>query len=710
MVAHVHPSRLTTGEIDRRVDQRGERFRIGRLAQRTVRGFDHLSGGRAAAALRAQRGERKGCHERGGDALAGCIPDDHGQGVSRDLDVVPVTADEVRLTLQRNESRSRSVRDRSLQQVALDRRRDRQLALLQRELLQLLEADLHLAEAARDLSDLVPGADIDLVIELPPAHGPCRVDQLRKVRHQVTRQDDGHGDPNGERADRQRDEGDDRGVGAELEIALARDHGPVLRLAQQLTEGLDLGDQRAPVLPEHPEGCRAATLRMERNHVVVDEDLEALSGFDEIGQQFPLLARLEERLGAALVHVRRGDLAFVLGEQRRIPFDQEPVDGCGLCGVRANDLVHGNEARDGTIEDASLDRCERAQQREGDPPEECDQDDQEREAADDLPPQGKLHRKSILDDVRQSRASRPGPTVPNEVGHRITRVGLGAGALVGLGAYAFYEPFRFHLVHHDVPVRAEGPVRTILHVSDTHLNASDDRLYRFLVSLPERLGETPDLVLATGDLIEGNSGIRRVVDALARLEARLGRFYVLGSHDYYMSSGPSYSKYFRRHKKPSVALRTATDELTSGLHEKGWVPLTNRTEFLDTPEGRIRLAGVDDPHLRRHRTGHIGRSAEDALAIALVHAPDVVSEWALNGFDLILAGHTHGGQVRVPGVGAVVTNCSLPAGLAAGLNRVGNSWLHVSPGLGNGLYSPIRFNCPPEATFLRLVPGGGRTS
>jgi predicted MPP superfamily phosphohydrolase len=194
------------------------------------------------------------------------------------------------------------------------------------------------------------------------------------------------------------------------------------------------------------------------------------------------------------------------------------------------------------------------------------------------------------------------------------------------------------------------------------------------------------------------------VDALARLEARLGRFYVLGSHDYYMSAGPSYSKYFRRTTGPSVARRTASDELEAGLQEKGWVPLTNRTEHLEVPEGRIRLSGVDDPHLRRHRTDHIERGTDEAMAIALVHAPDVVSEWALNGFDLVLAGHTHGGQVRVPGVGAVVTNCSLPVGLAAGLNRVGNTWLHVSPGLGNGRYAPIRFNCRPEATFLRLSP------
>jgi predicted MPP superfamily phosphohydrolase len=237
------------------------------------------------------------------------------------------------------------------------------------------------------------------------------------------------------------------------------------------------------------------------------------------------------------------------------------------------------------------------------------------------------------------------------------------------------------------------------------MNSGDTKLREFLARLPEELGEVPDLVIATGDLIEGNSGIDPLVDALARLEASLGRFYVLGSHDYFYSSGPSYTKYFSSRRERTPARRTASEDLESALQEKGWISLTNRTEFVDTPKGRIRLAGVDDPHLRWHTTEHIATEEKDALALALVHAPDVVSEWVLNGFDVIMAGHTHGGQVRIPGIGAVVTNSSLPAALAAGPHRIGRSWLHVSPGLGNGRYSPIRFACRPEATFLRLVSG-----
>lgn len=280
---------------------------------------------------------------------------------------------------------------------------------------------------------------------------------------------------------------------------------------------------------------------------------------------------------------------------------------------------------------------------------------------------------------------------------------LRAAGVAALGAYAFYEPFRFRLVRHELRLAPGRLTPSILHISDTHLNARDDRLITFLSRLPEELGEVPDLVIATGDLIEGNSGIEVIIDVLARLESRLGRFYVLGSHDYFYSSGGSYTKYFTPRRRPTPARRTASHELESGLQEKGWVSLKNRTEFVDTPSGRIRLSGVDDPHLKLHDTGHIETERADVLALALVHAPDVVSEWVLNGFDVILAGHTHGGQVRIPSIGAVVTNSSLPAALAAGPHRVGNSWLHVSPGLGTGRYSPIRLACRPEATFLRLV-------
>ncbi len=279
-----------------------------------------------------------------------------------------------------------------------------------------------------------------------------------------------------------------------------------------------------------------------------------------------------------------------------------------------------------------------------------------------------------------------------------------AAAAAGLAAYSLYEPYRFRLVAHRLEMPARCPELTVLHVSDTHFSGGERALSRWLERLPDGLGSTPDLVLATGDLIETGAGVELAVEALAGLEARLGRFYVLGSHDYYESKWQPPTKYLGGRFQGARAARAPTAELESGLRSKGWVSLTNRTEIVSAERGDIRLAGVDDPYLKRHVTRHVATAGE-ALRVGLVHAPDVVSEWLLAGFDLVLAGHTHAGQVRLPGIGALVTNSSLPAALAGGLNRVGHGWLHVSPGLGNGRFSPVRFNCRPEATLLRLVPG-----
>ena len=285
---------------------------------------------------------------------------------------------------------------------------------------------------------------------------------------------------------------------------------------------------------------------------------------------------------------------------------------------------------------------------------------------------------------------------------KLFRFALAAGA--GSFAYGLLEPYRYRLNRHEMAVAWGGPALDVLHLSDTHFAPGDRKLRTFLRDLPRELGTTPDLVIATGDMIEGDEAIAPLLEALAPIQGRLGRFYVLGSHDYFVSSGPSYTKYFSGEKTVRRARHTDSDRLEAGLQEQGWVSLSNRKVRVDTEGHRIQLSGVDDPYLKRHDLAHVARASDDELAIGLMHAPDVVSEWALNGFDLVLAGHTHAGQVRVPGIGAIVTNCSLPSALAGGLSRVGETWLHVSPGLGTGKYSPIRFLAPPEATLLRLAP------
>lgn len=287
------------------------------------------------------------------------------------------------------------------------------------------------------------------------------------------------------------------------------------------------------------------------------------------------------------------------------------------------------------------------------------------------------------------------------------RLRTALGVVGVLGAYAaLVEPRAFRLQQHKLGTRAGVPHLRILHLGDTHVRHPGAPVLRFLHRLPALMGAQPDLVLVTGDLIDGNRGIDAIVEALNGIRARLGRFFVLGSHDYWQPEFESYLKYFLGRKERIDPKLADTERLRAGLTEADWIELTNAEHVVADGDFRIKLSGVDDPYLkRRHRTEHIGRGSED-VAIGVMHAPELVSEFALHGFDLILGGHTHGGQVRVPFVGALTTNASLPNRLACGPFRVGGAWLHVTPGLGTGPYSRIRFNCPPEATLLELAPGG----
>ena len=116
----------------------------------------------------------------------------------------------------------------------------------------------------------------------------------------------------------------------------------------------------------------------------------------------------------------------------------------------------------------------------------------------------------------------------------------------------------------------------------------------------------------------------------------------------------------------------------------------------------VELLGLDDAHIRWHDLTVAPRRAPERFGVAVMHSPDSAPETAALGYDLMVAGHTHGGQVCVPFDGALVTNCSMPRRLASGLIRMGGAVLHTSPGLGTSKYAPFRFACRPEATLLEL--------
>ncbi|MFF3852119.1 metallophosphoesterase [Micromonospora sp. NPDC002575] len=288
---------------------------------------------------------------------------------------------------------------------------------------------------------------------------------------------------------------------------------------------------------------------------------------------------------------------------------------------------------------------------------------------------------------------------------------LGAGVVAAGAATLAYaslvERNLFTLRRFDVPVLpADTEPLRVLHLSDLHMMPEQRRKQDWVASLAAL---DPDLVVVTGDNMAHPGAVPGVLRALAPLLDFPGAF-VFGSNDY---TGPVLKNpfsYFLPDREYSEGAELPYDELRDVFTGAGWADLNNARTTLKAGGRLIELVGVDDPHIARDDypsvAGPVSASAE--LSIALSHSPEpaVLDEMAADGFDLLLAGHTHGGQVCVPGFGALVTNCGLPRSMAKGLHRWPDSdaWLHVSAGLGTHPTAPVRFACRPEASILTLIP------
>jgi len=279
----------------------------------------------------------------------------------------------------------------------------------------------------------------------------------------------------------------------------------------------------------------------------------------------------------------------------------------------------------------------------------------------------------------------------------------GAATLVYAG---LVERNLFRLRRFDVPVLAPGaaPLR-LLHLSDLHLTTAQRRKRAWIRGL-DRLD--PDLVLVTGDFLAGVDAVGPVLDALEPLLDRPGAF-VPGNNDYYAPRPKNPLRYFVPERNPTYGTPLPWPELAETLAAAGWLDVTHRRATVKADGRALALAGTDDPHLRRDRYATVAGPADPTadVRIGLTHSPEprLISAFAADGYDLVLAGHTHGGQLRVPGYGAIVTNCGIDRRRARWLHRWNDrTWLHVSAGLGTSPYAPVRFACPPEATLLTLVP------
>jgi uncharacterized protein len=217
----------------------------------------------------------------------------------------------------------------------------------------------------------------------------------------------------------------------------------------------------------------------------------------------------------------------------------------------------------------------------------------------------------------------------------------------------------------------------------------------------------PDLVVNTGDNLAHQGAVPTALAALGPLLDRPGLF-VFGSNDYFGPSPKNPTNYLFKTSHRVTGEPLPWQDLRAAFTERGWLDMTHTRREIEVKGQLVAVAGVDDPHLSRDRYDTIAGPASPAanLTLGMTHAPytRVLDRFAADGYQLVLAGHTHGGQLCLPFKGALVTNCDLDPSRAKGPSRWGaHMQLHVSAGLGTSPYAPYRFCCRPEATLLTLV-------
>jgi predicted MPP superfamily phosphohydrolase len=299
---------------------------------------------------------------------------------------------------------------------------------------------------------------------------------------------------------------------------------------------------------------------------------------------------------------------------------------------------------------------------------------------------------------------------------------VGAIAAVGAGGLAYaslIERNAFTLRRVSVPVLPPGAASLrVLHVSDIHLVPRQARKIEWIRSLASL---DPDLIVNTGDNLADLEAVPAVLRALEPLLAVPGVF-VMGSNDYFAPSLKNPGLYLTSsHARANESIPLPTADLVDAFTGAGWVDLSNTRATLPVGGQALEFVGVDDAHLKYDRYAAVAgpRDTSAALTIGVTHAPyrRILDAMTTDGAGLVIAGHTHGGQLCLPFYGTLVTNCDLDRQRAKGVSRwwpgagsqpssqapAGAAWLEVSAGLGTSPYAPVRFACRPEATLLTLT-------
>lgn len=251
------------------------------------------------------------------------------------------------------------------------------------------------------------------------------------------------------------------------------------------------------------------------------------------------------------------------------------------------------------------------------------------------------------------------------------------------------------------------PLR-ILHISDLHTVPGQAAKKRFVHSLAAL---HPDLVIDTGDNLSHMRALPYLLEILEPLFEFPG-VYVPGSNCYFAPQLKNPLRYLWKTtsgEDPEDEKRLPTEEMHRAFDAAGWVGLINRNQRLRVRDLVLDFSGVDDPHLSydRHPGFPEPTTADDAAAlrIGVAHAPYLrtLDRFVADGADLVFAGHTHGGQVCLPGGRALVSNCDLDPAICKGLIDHRGVPVNISQGLGESRFAPVRLFCPPQAVLLTLT-------
>jgi predicted MPP superfamily phosphohydrolase len=276
---------------------------------------------------------------------------------------------------------------------------------------------------------------------------------------------------------------------------------------------------------------------------------------------------------------------------------------------------------------------------------------------------------------------------------------------VGSLTYGLVEAQAFKVRELDLALLPAGSESIrVLHISDLHITPAQTRKINWVKSLAKL---EPDFVVGTGDFLAHQLAVPAVVEAMNELMDIPGA-YVLGSNDYFAPTIKNPFMYLNK-KREIRAEGTAlpTSDLVDELNDAGWLDLNNKQSTAVINGVKIHFRGTDDPHINKDNYAAVaGAFDSDAFAFGVTHAPyrRVLESFETDKADLVLAGHTHGGQICVPFYGALVTNCDLPQGQAKGFSTFGESEmpLHVSAGVGTSPFAQVRIACRPEATLITL--------